>query len=112
MFTHLPVPQSDLENQFFFNLVGPRSDRDMWLGIKYEKHEGVWRNIFGEDQTYFNWAVKEPNNQGGYEDHTELILQGKDERRHGLWNDISASYQNLVVCTFTVPASAPTTTTE
>ena len=39
-FIHQPMPSNQYENDFFFNLVGARNDRDMWLGITDSADEG------------------------------------------------------------------------
>ena len=39
-FLHQPIPSNQYENDFFFNLVGARNDRDMWLGITDSADEG------------------------------------------------------------------------
>lgn len=121
-FLHMPIPENWDQNDFYFNLVGKRSDRDLWLGINDYENEGVWMNDHGNLQTFFNWNGNEPNNyqnskQDG-EDNVEMILSGNDNQ-NGKWNDMynHASTQNrvaygknnLVVCTFVVPGTEPVT---
>ena len=136
-FLHMPIPQNMDQNDFYFDLVGARSDRDLWLDINDYETEGlslfwrfltktvflgVWMNVHGELQTFFNWNGNEPNNhqnskQDG-EDNVELILSG-NSNQNGKWNDMynHASTQNrvaygknnLVVCTFVVPGTEPVT---
>jgi len=116
-FLHQPIPSNQYENDFFFNLVGARNDRDMWLGITDSADEGTWMTTQGDLQTYFNWNGNEPNNYGkNGEDNVELILSG-NSNQNGKWNDmldrpstqdkVAYGNNNLVVCTFTVPNTAP-----
>lgn len=115
-FLHQPIPHNQYENDFFFDLVGTRNDRDMWLGITDNDVEGEWRNTNGDLQTYFNWNGGEPNDWGKKEDNVELILSG-NSNQNGKWNDmynhpstqdkVAYGNNNLVVCTYTVPNSAP-----
>ena len=39
-FLHMPIPQNMDQNNFYLNLVGPRSDRDLWLDINDYDQEG------------------------------------------------------------------------
>ena len=40
-FLHMPIPENIDQNDFYFNLVGPRSDRDLWLDINDYETEGT-----------------------------------------------------------------------
>ena len=46
---HMPIPFDYEQNDFFFNLVGPKTDRDLWLGINDKVEEG---NITFESNLY------------------------------------------------------------
>ena len=116
-FVHLPIPDSPFLNQWYFDFIGTRSDRDMWLGINDSAEEGTWRTDLGGYQTYFNWNGNEPNDYGSGEDNVEMILSG-NANQNGKWNDmldrpstqedrVAYGNNNLVVCTFIVPDSAP-----
>ena len=115
-FVHLPIPSNRFENDFFFNLVGAQKDYDAWLGISDEVTEGVWMGDNGVEQTWFNWNRGEPNNYAGKEHWVELVLSG-NASQNGKWNDyfvsadpnerIAYSSNNLAICTFTVPGTAP-----
>ena len=117
-FLHLPIPTNSYENDFFFNLVGgAQSGKDLWLGISDEQSEGVWLGDNGVEQSWFNWRKGEPNNYKNGEHWVEMILSGNDSQ-NGLWNDyflsavasergIAYSTNNIAVCTFTVPGTAP-----
>ena len=37
---HMPIPFDYTQNDFFFNLVGTKTDRDLWLGINDKVEEG------------------------------------------------------------------------
>ena len=47
-FLHMPIPQDMNQNDFYFNLVGARSDRDLWLDINDYDEEGEF--IFTRDR--------------------------------------------------------------
>ena len=118
----MPIPMDIYQNDFFFNLVGLKTDRDLWLGINDKENEGVWMNDLGNQQFFFNWRNGEPGNKKGRdEDNVEMILSGDDSANggpfNGLWNDkynnpyVGTRYNqnnnNMVVCTFVLPGSEP-----
>ena len=127
-FLHMPIPESMEQNDFYFNLVGFKFDRDLWLDINDEETQGVYMNAHGEEQTFFNWDTdnNEPNNIGLFsetlsgeqqwgEHHLEMLLSAwpAENARNGKWNDmhnhestqnrIAYGKNNLVVCTYVVP---------
>ena len=116
----MPIPMNIEQNDFFFNLVGLKTDRDLWLGINDKETEGTWMNDLGDQQFFFNWRNNEPgNNKGRDEDNVEMILSGDDSANggpfNGLWNDkynnpisrYNQNNNNMVVCTFVLPGSEP-----
>lgn len=115
-FVHLPIPSNSYENDFFFNLVGAQSNYDAWIGISDELSEGVWMGDNDVEQTWFNWNKGEPNNYRNGEHWVELVLSG-NSNQNGKWNDyykstdpserIAYHTNNLAICTFTVPGTAP-----
>jgi len=105
-------------NQWYFNFIGTRSDRDMWLGISDSAREGTFVDDFGNDLVYTNWYRNEPNDIGNGEDNVEMILSGRTYE-NSRWNDQydqpstqnrggwNWQNNNLAVCTFIVPCTAP-----
>ena len=113
-FLHMPIPTSKAMNNWYFNLIGTRSDRDVWLGINDSAREGHFVDDLGNELSYTNWFRGEPNNVNGGEDNVELILSGgKQENRK--WNDQhdNESTQNrgnwnhrnnnMALCTVVIP---------
>ena len=113
-FLHLPIPTSQRMNTWYFNFIGTRSDRDVWLGINDSAQEGTFVDDLGNELSYTNWYRGEPNDNLSGEDNVEMILSGRrSENKH--WNDQSdnASTQNrgnwnwknnnMAVCTVVIP---------
>ena len=107
-YVHLPIPKSDEQNTFYYNLVGSQSSWDLWLGISDELNESVWIADDGSGPiTYANWNPGEPNNDFNSEHWGEMDLYTAG------WNDYGAdsepeerlniSNENKVICTFLVP---------
>ena len=75
-------------------------------------------NDLGNEQYFFNWWNNQPfHKTGDDEDNIEMILSG-NEKQNGRWNDKlnnqppdqsrwNQRKNNMVVCTFTVPNTAP-----
>ena len=45
---HMPIPFDYDQNDFFFNLVGTKKNRDLWLGINDKAQEGNFTFRTGE----------------------------------------------------------------
>ena len=59
----LPVPRSDEENEFFFNLQFNKvNDYGGWVGINDDAQEGTWVADNGDELTWFPWG---PNEEPG-----------------------------------------------
>ena len=76
---HLATSTSAEKNNFLQGLA----NIPVWLGGTDEAEEGRWQWITGEEWSYTNWSVGEPNNQGD-EHYLELLTTG-------LWNDYGAT---------------------
>ena len=108
-YVHLPIPKSDEQNTFYYNLVGSQSSWDLWLGISDELNESVWIADDGSGPiTYANWMPGEPSNHFHSEHWGEMDLYTAG------WNDfdganaepeerLNTSNENKVICTFVVP---------
>lgn len=53
------------------------------FGLSDIDQENVWTWVTGEPFSYENWALREPNHQGGYEHYGMYYEKNKD----GTWND-------------------------
>ncbi len=73
------------ENEFIRNYVKeqPSSSTRVWIGLKRDSasHQFVW--VDKSPVNYDNWGINEPNNVGGNEDYTLMMIY-----KNGTWNDI------------------------
>jgi hypothetical protein len=73
------------ENEFIRNYVEkqPSYSTRVWIGLKRNisgSLEFVWVDKSPVD--YVDWSINEPNNFGGIEPYTEILIN-----RNGTWND-------------------------
>lgn len=81
---HLATVRNAEENQWIRDTFRPlTSSGSVWIGFNDQDDEGHFRWSSGEPVTYTNWASGEPNDNGGQEDFTELLLYDS----LGRWND-------------------------
>ncbi|CAH2321283.1 Hypothetical predicted protein [Pelobates cultripes] len=88
----LPSPQITEENEAILTLA-LQHKRDPFLGINDIGDEGTFRYPNGEEITYSNWAVDEPNDVLEVEDCVEMFSDGK-------WNDENCEEKRLIICEF------------
>jgi len=86
---HLASINSQAEQDWIiqtFNSLGGNTNRNFLIGLNDRQTEGQFVWASGEPVTYTNWRPGEPNDAGGDEDCTEIILANADEL--GQWNDL------------------------
>jgi hypothetical protein len=86
------------ENEFIRNYVKeqPSSSTNVWIGL--ERRSSASREFVWVDKSpvdYDNWRINEPNNAGGNEDYTLMIIY-----KNGTWNDVSNNNNFTFVCGF------------
>jgi hypothetical protein len=84
---YLATITSASENNFVQQrMIQAGFSTNAWLGGSDAAQEGVWQWVTGPDapmpMTYNNWAVGEPSNYGGDEDHVQIYYYNFS------WNDI------------------------
>ena len=86
---NLATVRSQSENDWIFQQFGyfAGQERDLWIGLNDVASEGnfVWTS--GEPFTYGNWAVGQPDNNGGVESFVH-IYGANSPYGPGLWNDM------------------------
>ncbi|XP_015271968.1 PREDICTED: pulmonary surfactant-associated protein D-like [Gekko japonicus] len=65
----------------------------VFLGINDIQTEGRFKHLNGDDVTYSNWQLGEPNNDKGAENCVEIFVNGK-------WNDRFCGENRLILCEF------------
>ncbi|XP_030059122.1 mannose-binding protein [Microcaecilia unicolor] len=88
----LAAPRNEAENTAIQDLL-QRDISQAFLGISDEHVEGLFKYVTGEQISYSNWNLGEPNNNKDDEDCVEVLNDGK-------WNDIPCSLARLVICEF------------
>ncbi len=79
---NLAIIDDSGENYFLSKLL---VNQVAFIGISDHAQEGVWRDVNGNRQEYFNWRSGNPNNFQGVQHYAEL-------EPSGTWNDNSATY--------------------
>ena len=74
---HLATSTSAEKDIFLYNLA---NGDEVWLGGTDSKQEGIWEWITGEDWSYTNWDIDQPDNYMGIQDALTL-------RTNGRWDD-------------------------
>ena len=103
-FLHLPMPQSEGENQVYRSLIA-ESGEHVWLDIDEvmpRRSPRTWVYRDGSPVTWFNWDSGEPNNSlNSNENQVEMKI------KNGKWNDRpdNADYR-AAVCSYFLPAGA------
>ena len=54
-YVHLPMPQNDVQNNWYVAYAKKRGLSTYWLGFNDAKVEGEWRTDTGDLATYMNW---------------------------------------------------------
>jgi|UPI00048A356E hypothetical protein len=86
---HLLIPNSLGEINFIIqNIYNNSAPGIMNIGITDVQNEGIWLDVLGNQLSYTNWDVGEPNNLGGNEDYGLMYSSGK-------WNDGHSSNNQL-----------------
>ena len=79
---NLAIIEDAGENYFLSKLL---VNQVAFIGISDHAEEGVWRDVNGNRQQYFNWRANNPNNFQGSQHYVEL-------EPSGVWNDNTATY--------------------
>ena len=81
---HLVTTRSAAENQWLTNTFEPLLPvgSGPLTGLTDHAHEGSFKWISGETNTYRNWKAGEPNNANGNEDYGTIQMDS------GKWNDV------------------------
>lgn len=80
---HLATITSKEEEEKVLAIVNSSDVKVLWLGANDLNSTGNFKWVNGDDFSYYNWAVNEPNNEGGVEHY--LVLYKIEE--NWLWND-------------------------
>ena len=94
----LPVPKSDEENEFFFNLqVGSFNSYGGWIGVNDKEQEGLWVTDNGEQLNWFSWAPNE--HPGGISSGGTIENAATLANINGLgWYDVNAAQKEVTIC--------------
>jgi len=84
---HLATISSAAEDAFVYNTFTSNAqiNRGLWIGLNDAAVEGTFVWASGEPVTYTNFAVGEPNNNGGIEDWVHIFWPS--DPRASKWND-------------------------
>lgn len=80
---HLAVIESQVENDYLYNMMKEKGYENACFGYSDKEKEGDWKWVNGSQSAYTNWHSGEPNNQGGNENYA-MFYQKFDD---GTWND-------------------------
>ena len=78
---NLVVINDAQENDDITELIQNSSKDELWIGFIDINREGVWKDVFGNQLSYTNWAQDEPNNSLHIEDYALI------KKADGKWND-------------------------
>ncbi len=79
---YLATITSQEENDFVYSNIGIDGENH-WLGATDEAAEGAWEWVTGETWSYSNWAVGQPDNDGGAEHYLSFWDVSPSN-----WNDL------------------------
>jgi hypothetical protein len=82
---HLAIPDDFTEN----SVIDALAVDDTWLGFTDAVMEGTWVTVLGATQTYFRWAVTQPN--GGTAESCAFMADAR-------WQDTDCTIARLYVC--------------
>jgi hypothetical protein len=80
---HLATITSKEEEKKVLDIVNSSDVKVLWLGANDLNSTGDFKWVNGDDFSYYNWAINEPNNEGGVEHY--LVLYKVED--NWLWND-------------------------
>ena len=91
---HLVTITSAAEQKFIFKQIKKHKGETFWLGLKKSGDNWVW--VTGEDVTYTNWAVYQPD--GEYDANRGAIYTTTEDwgMKPGKWDDCHESWD--IVC--------------
>ncbi|MBQ7220800.1 MAG: hypothetical protein IJS28_07465 [Synergistaceae bacterium] len=86
---HLATSTNSAKNAFLASLTNANA----WLGATDEESEGTWKWITGEDWSYTNWNVGQPDNAGQNEHYLNINFGSA-----GKWNDWTPTKTLHFIC--------------
>ena len=89
----LPLPLNAQEDTDFYNYLNKINLPSSWLDGTDEDQEGIWHDSAGNNITFFNWRVDQPDNNKGLE-HYIHYRPGWG----GFWNDHHGENVEHIVC--------------
>ncbi|XP_073723482.1 C-type mannose receptor 2-like [Misgurnus anguillicaudatus] len=87
--TDLISVRNQTENQQIQKIMNDTNISEAWIGL----FSDLWEWSDKSDSTFRDWSSGEPNNYGGIEDCTAVVVTV-----HGQFNDYSGTYSQTFVC--------------
>lgn len=89
---HLATLTTKEENENVYNYAYNNGGEYAFFGFSDEKEEGKWKWVTGEEVTYTNWHIGEPNSEN-LEENYALFYFGDDS-----WNDGKMGEGSTYIC--------------
>jgi len=84
---HLVTITSKEEQTFIDRILTNNNKSNYWAGATDEESEGKWKWITGEEFSYTNWNINEPNNTEYFKGEFENYLHISTSVNN-MWNDV------------------------
>lgn len=89
---HLVTISSEEEMDKIMSIVSLGEMATYWIGYSDEDTEDYWCSVTGEEITYTNWDVGQPDDYNNAEDYALIKNQP-----NGKWNDVKNEYSDVSV---------------